>query len=254
VTTPRHDVALGVIHVENCMSTMSRMPDGYVHCVVTSPPYNVGVGYDVHADRRPFDEHVDALTATFKEAVRILAPGGHLAIEIGDAGIAPCFPVSDLLVTRLHEVIPFGGRVIWDKSRFLAPTAWGSWCSANKPRVRVRHEYVLIFRKDGDRRGKSDISRDEFMAATSSVWQIKPETAIPWHPAPFPEELAGRLVRLLTFPGERVYDPFTGSGTIPVVCERLGRRWIGSELSPDYAAKATERIRTVASTLGVAHA
>ena len=123
--------------------------------------------------------------------------------------------------------------------------AWGSWQSAKSPRLRDIHEYLLVFAKQSysrPDRGESDIGRDEFMDATLSVWEIAPESAKRvGHPAPFPEALAARVIRLYSYVGDVVLDPFAGSGTTCVAALRNGRRYAGFEIDAGYCALAEKR-------------
>ncbi|MCB0146802.1 MAG: site-specific DNA-methyltransferase, partial [Caldilineaceae bacterium] len=92
-------------------------------------------------------------------------------------------------------------------------------------------------------RGESDIERDEFMAATLSIWDIPPESAKRvGHPAPFPVELAERVIHLYSYTGDVVLDPFAGSGTTCVAAASHGRHWVGFEIDPEYCARATARV------------
>jgi site-specific DNA-methyltransferase (adenine-specific) len=139
------------------------------------------------------------------------------------------------------------GEVIWRKAQGAnGNCAWGSWQSAKSPRLRDLHEYLLVFAKESfsrPDRGVSDIERDEFMSATLSIWEIPPESAKRvGHPAPFPLELAERVIRLYSYTGDAILDPFAGSGTTCVAAARHGRSWVGYELSAAYADLARRRI------------
>src|SRR5690606_15424083 len=117
----------------------------------------------------------------------------------------------------LHMALGFlpMGEVIWQKGKGASGScAWGSWQSAKAPRLRDLHEYLLVFAKDTfsrPDRGESDIARDEFLAATLSIWEIPPESARRvGHPAPFPVALARRVIDLYSYVGDVVLDPFVG--------------------------------------------
>jgi len=107
---------------------------------------------------------------------------------------------------------------------------------------------LIIYRKEGSRKGKTDLSKEEFIKWTQDVWSISPETRR-MHPAPFPEELARRVIKLFSFVGEVVCDPFVGWGTTCVAAKRLGRTWIGIDINPDYCKMATDRLNSVQRTL-----
>jgi DNA modification methylase len=124
--------------------------------------------------------------------------------------------------------------------------AWGSWQSAKAPRLRDIHEYLLVFMKESFSRpdkGQSDISKEEFMAATLSVWEIRPESAKKiGHPAPFPVELATRVIQLYSYVGDVVLDPFNGSGTTCLAALMNGRHYVGYDIEEDYCRLAEDRI------------
>jgi site-specific DNA-methyltransferase (adenine-specific) len=118
--------------------------------------------------------------------------------------------------------------------------------SAANPTFRDVHEYCLCFSKgrmDRVRKGTSTIDRDEFMAATLSVWEIPTESAKRvGHPAPFPVALPKRFIELFTFEGDVVLDPFMGSGSTAIAAVETGRHYVGYDLDPEYIAIAEQRI------------
>jgi len=139
------------------------------------------------------------------------------------------------------------GEIIWQKGKGASGScAWGSWRSAKAPRLRDLHEYLLVFAKQSYGRpdkGESTIDRDEFMAATLSIWDIPPESAKRvGHPAPFPVELASRVIQLYSYLDDVVLDPFLGSGTTCVAAKQLGRKYIGFDISEEYCSLARERL------------
>jgi site-specific DNA-methyltransferase (adenine-specific) len=144
-------------------------------------------------------------------------------------------------------------EIIWQKAKGAnGNCAWGSWRSPSNPVVRDVHEYCLVFSKGRFDRvvdGEATIGRDEFMAATLSVWELPAESASRvGHPAPFPVALPRRFIELYTYTGELVLDPFLGSGTTAVAALETGRRYVGYEVDAAYAAAATERIAATRSS------
>jgi len=142
------------------------------------------------------------------------------------------------------------GEIIWQKGKGAnGSVAWGSWKSARAPRLRDLHEYLLVFAKGGFTRpdkGLSDITPDEFMAATLSVWEIAPELAKRvGHPAPFPVALAERVIKLYSFVGDVVLDPFMGSGTTCVAAKKNNRHYVGFDVSAEYCELAEARLKEV---------
>jgi site-specific DNA-methyltransferase (adenine-specific) len=147
------------------------------------------------------------------------------------------------------------GEIIWQKALGASSScAWGSWRSARSPRLRDVHEYLLVFAKEAFSRpdkGESSLSAVEFMEATLSVWNIPPESAAKiGHPAPFPLELARRVIRLYSYTADLVIDPFCGSGTTCVAAKELGRHYAGVDISPEYCALAKTRLAVVGQPAG----
>jgi len=142
------------------------------------------------------------------------------------------------------------GEIIWNKGSSASPsTAWGSWMSAKNPTLRDVHEYILVFSKGNNGRFNSDtkestITKDEFMELTKSVWHFQAVQARSiGHPAPFPLELPLRLIKLYTFKGDVVLDPFMGSGQTAIAAKKLGRRYIGYDINKEYCKLAEDRIK-----------
>ncbi len=215
-----------------------------VHLIITSPPYNVGVDYGIYKDNLPTDEYIFNLTDVFLSLSKMLAPGGHICINLANTGRQPYTPKKDMLVCSLLKTgwdMEYRGEIIWDKHNMTAQCAWGSWLSPNMPSIRDRHEYVIVFRKPGARKGETDLTDVEFMNYTQSIWQITPETDN-CHPAPYPEELVERLIKLYSFLGETIYDPFVGSGTTSYVSKKFGRSSIGCDINPDYIKMSQSRL------------
>lgn len=224
----------------DCIEVMDKL-DEY-HLVVTSPPYNVGIDYGEYKDSLPLDDYIKWLTCVFLKSSERLVPGGHICINIANTGRQPYIPKKDLLVNSLLNAwdLDYRGEIIWDKHNITAQTAWGSWLSPNMPSIRDRHEYIIVFRKEGARNGKTDLTDVEFMKYTQSLWEITPETDSD-HPAPYPLELAHRLIKLYSFIGETVLDPFMGTGTTLKACRILNRNAIGIDLNEKYVDMATTK-------------
>lgn len=170
---------------------MSELPDGSVHLVITSPPYNVGKGYADYDDALPQDEYREMLRSVFSEVHRVLADGGRAAINIAGTGRNPYIPIHSFTVVDMLDLgFLMRGEIIWDKGNSARKlTSWGSWKSATNPCLRDVHEYILVFSKGkmGRKGGESTIERDEFMRDTESVWEIQAENSKKVsHPAPFP--------------------------------------------------------------------
>lgn len=236
--------------------SMSQLPDNCVALMVTSPPYNVGKDYDEDLD---LEEYLSLLSGVFTETYRVVEPGGRVAVNIANLGRKPYLPLNHLVGSLLTEIgFLLRGEIIWQKAKAAGgSTAWGSWQSAKNPTLRDVHEYVLVASKGSfrrERKGEDTISKEDFLDATLSVWDILPESARRvGHPAPFPVELPRRLIELYTFEGDLVLDPFLGSGSTAVAAVQSGRHFVGYELDPAYAKLAGKRIATAHAGRRTAH-
>lgn len=231
---------------------MPELPDDSVALVVTSPPYHVGKDYDSDAS---FEEYLALLERVLSECYRVLQPGGRAVVNVANLGRKPYVALSHEVTARMVRIgFLLRGEVIWRKAKSASGScAWGSWRSAKNPVIRDVHEYCLCFSKgryDRVVKGMSDISSEDFLASTLSVWEIPPESAKRvGHPAPFPVELPRRVIQLYTYRGEWVLDPFMGSGTTAVAALQTGRRWLGYETNAGYCRIAQHRARSAASVV-----
>lgn len=227
---------------------MRHIPDNSVALSFTSPPYCSGKDYDIDVS---LEEYLSLIAKVGREVYRCLAPGGRYVVNVAALGRKPYIPMQALF-HFLHCEIGFlpAGEIIWVKGRGQnGSCAWGSWCSAKSPRLRDIHEYLLVFVKDFFARpdkGISDISKEDFAANTLSVWKVRPESAKRiGHPAPFPVELAKRVISLYSYAGDTVLDPFTGSGTTLVAAKEMGRTYVGYEIKPEYCEIANKRLENI---------
>ena len=229
---------------------MEELPDNSVHLMVTSPPYNVGKDYDKDLT---LQEYRDFLSRIFKEVYRVLVPGGRVCINVANLGRKPYLPLHSYIIEDMHKIgFLMRGEVIWNKAATASPsTAWGSWLSAKNPTLRDIHEYILIFSKAAFARAnhenrKPTLSKEEFLELTKSIWTFGAESAKKiGHPAPFPVELPLRCIKLYTFEGDVVLDPFMGAGTTAVAALMSNRNFVGYDVEEKYVKLSEERIRKV---------
>lgn len=237
--------------IYNHTSENMPIPDNSVALAFTSPPYNVGKDYD---DNMTLEEYLDLIKRVGRDVYRVLKPGGRYVINIANLGRKPYIPLHSYFY-QIHSEIGFlpMGEIIWQKGKGASGScAWGSWRSAKAPRLRDLHEYVIVFAKQAFSRpdkGESDLTSEEFMESTLSIWQIQPESARKiGHPAPFPVELASRVIKLYSYVGDVVLDPFMGSGTTGIAAKKNGRHYVGFDISPEYCKLAEERIAKTMDT------
>lgn len=242
---------------------MSMVEDNSVALVVTSPPYFAGKEYEQALGEGhvpgTYVEFLHHLYRVFSECVRVLEPGGRLAVNVANLGRRPYRSLSADLIRILQDDLRLllRGEILWIKGEGASGScAWGSFASASNPVFRDLSERVIVAskgrfdrapsRKERERRGlpfENSISREAFMGSTLDVWKIPPESARRvGHPAPFPLELPRRLIELYTYKGDVVLDPFMGSGTTALAAVMEGRRYLGFETEGAYVELARKRL------------
>lgn len=240
--------------IEGSCENMKDIPNNSLHLMITSPPYNVSKEYD---NDLSLNEYLDLLKNCFTETYRVLVNGGRACINIANVGRKPYIPLSDYVSKIMIEIgFNMRGEIIWNKSAGAGiSTAWGSFQSASNPILRDVHEYILIFSKGNYKRERDknekefrhdNISKEEFIEWTKSIWTMNPERAKRiGHPAPFPEELPNRLIKLFSFTNDIVIDPFMGSGTTAIAAIKNSRNFVGYEINEEYINLANNRIENL---------
>lgn len=242
---------------------MEELADCSVALVVTSPPYFAGKEYEQalgegHVPASYLD-YLEMLHAVFAECVRVLEPGGRIAVNVANLGRKPYRSLAADVVRILQDRLGLllRGEVVWIKGQGASGScAWGSFQSPANPVLRDLTERIVIASKGRFDRALSraaraerglphepSMTRDDFLELTTDVWDFPAESAHRvGHPAPFPVELPRRLIELYTYRGDVVLDPFAGSGSTAVAALRAGRRYVGYEVDPVYAERASARL------------
>jgi site-specific DNA-methyltransferase (adenine-specific) len=249
--------------------TMAEIPDGSVALVVTSPPYFAGKQYEEDVEREvipaTYLEYLEMLRDVFADCVRVLEPGGRIAVNVANLGRKPYRSLSADVIRILQDDLGLllRGELIWQKGEGASSScAWGSFNSATNPVLRDITERVVVASKGRFDRALSVRARrdegypwddavgenEDFMAWTLDVWDVPPESATRvGHPAPFPVELPEKLIRLYTFADDLVLDPFMGSGSTLVAAALCRRRYVGYDLDPNYVAISRNRVEQIKS-------
>lgn len=251
---------------------MPELSDESVHLVVTSPPYWSIKDYD-HPQQighdQSYDEYLAAMARVIRECHRVLCAGCRMAINIGDQylrasdhGRYRVQPIpADLSVIGRRLGFDFMGNIIWRKVSTTNTTGgcslMGSMYYPRDGHVTYEHEYILLFRKHGvwpgpasaEAKERSRLSKEERSRWFRGVWDDIPPTRQDDHVAMFPLELPRRLIKMYTFWGETVLDPFVGSGTTVLAAQMEGRNSVGYDINPEFEAVIRRKLGVDASSL-----
>lgn len=225
-----------------------EIPTESIDIIVTSPPYNFGLQYEGTKDAVFWNEYFDKLNGIWKECFRVLKTGGRLCVNVQPL-FSDYVPTHHKISNQLLEVgFLWKAEILWEKHNYNCKyTAWGSWKSPSMPYLKYTWEFIEVFCKGSHKKAGDtdniDITGDEFKEWVYGRWVIAPESNMKKykHPAVFPEQLVERLLKLFSYRGDIVLDPFNGVGTTTAVAKRLGRRFIGIDISEDYCETARKR-------------
>lgn len=275
---PFHETTHSV--VQGDARSLSWIEGESVHLVVTSPPYWTLKEYEPHAAQLGSVEEYEAflteLDRVWAECARVLIPGGRICCVVGDV----CLPRKR---AGRHHVMPLHADILVRTRRLgldtLTPILWhkvangvteaegngaGFYGKPYQPGAVIKNdiEYVLFLRKGGEyrsptplQRALSMLNREEMQRWLRSTWtDIPGESTRRGHPAPYPVEVAERLIRLFSFAGDTVLDPFAGTGTTAAAAVNSGRSSLNVEIEPKYVAMAKNRLHDTMAQLRYAGA
>jgi DNA modification methylase len=251
---------------------MSFLEDESIHLVVTSPPYWNLKRYNENPDQlghiNDYESFLEELEKVWKEVLRVLVPGGRLVCVVGDVCVSRrrfgrhlVFPLhADICV--LCRKIGFDNLnpIIWHKianATFEVENGSKFLGKPYEPNAIIKNdmEFILMQRKPGgyrkpteEQRKLSKIDKKDFDTWFQQIWNI-PGASTRSHPAPFPLELATRLIRMFSFHGDTVLDPFCGTGTTMIAALRYGRNSIGIDIEPEYCHMAARYLKKESSNL-----
>lgn len=235
------------LHNEDC-TKHSLFQKAFIDLTITSPPYNVSMNYDSNDDGISYEEYLQFTHAYLHNVYEWTKSTGRLCLNIPldkNKGGKQSVGV-DITAIAKRTGWKYHCTIVWNEQNISKRTAWGSWLSASAPHIIAPVELIVIFYKDEWKKahkGKSDMSKEEFMLWTNGLWTFNGESAKRVkHPAPFPKELPYRCIKLFSYQGDHVFDPFMGSGTTGVVAKELGRDFIGVEIDKGYFDIARTRI------------
>jgi len=251
---------------------LSFIPDESVHLVVTSPPYWNLKKYNENPDQmghiQDYEAFLTELRKVWMHVFRVLVPGGRLVCVVGDVCVARrrfgrhlVFPLhADICVMCRQIGFDNLNPILWHKIENASYEVQNGSKFLGKPYepnaiIKNDMEFILMQRKPGGYRQPSDRQRRESMIDKKDfdqwfqqIWNI-PGASLKNHPAPFPLELATRLIRMFSFIGDTVLDPFSGTGTTMVAALKYKRNSIGVEIDPDYCRMATAYLEAESNDL-----
>ena len=251
------------------------LPDESIHLVVTSPPYWTLKEYNEHPDQlgsvEDYEEFHDQLARVWAHMYRALVPGGRLVCVVGDVCLSRRENGRHLVMPLHADIVVRCRKLGFDN---LAPIIWykianaayeverGSGGFLGKPYepnaiIKNDVEFILMLRKPGgyrkpteDQRRASRLTKEEYQDWFKQIWTLTGASTRE-HPAPYPTELAYRLVRMFSFADDIVVDPFLGTGSTTLAAIRAGRESIGIEVDPKYFTATLKRVRNGAAQVGL---
>ena len=251
---------------------LSLLEDESIHLAVTSPPYWNLKRYNENPSQlghiADYETFLLELEKVWREVFRVLVPGGRLVCVVGDVCVSRrkfgrhlVFPLhADICVLCRRIGFDNLNPIIWHKianASYEVPNGSRFLGKPYEPNAIIKNdmEFLLMQRKPGgyrkptdEQRKLSKIEKGNFDNWFRQIWEI-PGASTKNHPAPFPLELANRLVRMFSFQGDTILDPFCGSGTTMIAALRNGRNSIGIEIDPDYCRMAARYLKAESSNL-----
>jgi site-specific DNA-methyltransferase (adenine-specific) len=256
----------------DCVEVMKELPEGSIDLIVTSPPYGVNIAYDVHDDDMEISEYLEFSRKWLTEAYKLLKDDGRIALNIPyeinrQAKGGRIFFVSEVYQVMKEIGFKFFGVVDLeeDSPHRSKTTAWGSWMSPSSPYIYNPKECIILAYKkvhikkvkgEPQWKGEPTITEEgktkmvyqeedkkDFMELVFGQWKYLNDSR-PMTKATFSMDIPTKAIKILSYKNDIILDPFNGSGTSCVAAEILDRRWIGIELSENYANIARQRIQS----------
>ena len=238
------------IYKDNILTTNS-IPENSVDLIITSPPYNVDIHYNSNGDNLSYEDYLEFTEKWIKKCFDLSKNEGRFLLNIpldknkgGQKSVgADITQIAKKVGWKYHSTI------IWNEGNISRRTAWGSFMSASAPYVIAPVELILVLYKNSWKKTglsrENDITKKEFMDWTNGVWTFNGQSkkGAGGHPAPFPVELPRRCIKLFSFIGDTVLDPFLGSGSTLIASYLHGRKGIGVDIDEKYCNIAIKRLK-----------
>jgi modification methylase len=249
------------------------LPSDSIHLVLTSPPYWTLKEYPSNDNQlggvAGYEQFHDELDKVWRHCYRALVPGGRLVCVVGDVCLSRRRHGKHSVIPLHADIVIRARKIGFDN---LTPIFWYKIANANyevengssflgkpyEPNAIIKNdvEFILMLRKPGgyrqptnEQREASRLTKEEYQAWFQQIWNNVPGETTRDHPAPYPEALAYRLVRMFSFVGDTVLDPFMGTATTLVAAARCERNAIGVEIEPSYIEYAKRRLERKTTSL-----
>ena len=231
-----------VVHTEN-------FPEPFADLIPTSPPYNLDISYTSNSDSLPYEQYLTFSETWISNCFNWAKPQCRFCLNVPVQTNKNGHHALSADLTSIAQDVgwKFNSHITWNKTQISNRIARGSFMMASAPNINSPIEAIVVFYKDEWKKtggsGISDTTSEEFISWVDGVWTIGCESRKRiGHPAPFPREIPRRLIKLFSFVGDTVLDPFAGSGTTLIEAQLNNRIGIGLELSPEYCELAKKRI------------
>lgn len=237
----------------DCFDGMRLLEDNSIDLVVTSPPFNLGVKYDVYNDKMGIRDYTNFIDHFTQELFRVLKEGGRVCIDVpmitkdwADNGKR--YSADHLFQNSLDQCgLIFREKIVWNKKGVSNRSAWGSYKSPSCPWVVYPVDMILVYVKGNQKiMGEKDaitISKQQFKETSYGIWWVEVGNKKGSnHPATFPKEIPERLINMYSYKDAIVLDPFMGEGTTCIVANELERKYIGFEISENYFSDAKKNL------------
>lgn len=234
---------------------ITGIPKSSVDLIITSPPYNVDIHYNSNKDDLSYREYLAFTKEWIKKCYELSKDDGRFCLNVpldknkgGQQAVC-----ADITTIAKKVGWNYHSTIIWNEGNISRRTAWGSWMSASAPYVIAPVEVILILYKKNWKKTKeqkeNDISKQEFMDWTNGVWTFNGQSkkGAGGHPAAFPIELPHRCIKLFSFVGDTILDPFSGSGSTLIAASLYKRKGIGIDIDRKYCDIAIARLRQEAN-------
>jgi len=242
---------------QNDILKFNETPKNFVDLIVTSPPYNVDIHYGSNKDNLSYSEYLEFNFKWLLKCYDLVRKDGRLCLNIPlDKNKGGQQPVCADITNIARQIgWKYHSTIIWNEGNISRRTAWGSWLSASAPYVIAPVEVILVLYRERWKKlnkKQNDISKEEFVNRTNGLWTFSGQSKkkAEGHPAPFPLELPKRCIKLFSFIGDTVLDPFMGSGSTLIASYLNRRKSIGVDVDQSYCEIAVERLKQEASIEG----